>query len=130
MTAEYPRPKPAFVQDLSADVAFNWTCRLAEGEIEPDVTPYEADTGNRKAEWNNPGGPHHHSITCLWIWHDCPAILGPTTVAPGATFGWMPTGVGLHTLVQVDPLTIRASVVWPECCGLHGFITDGAWQPV
>lgn len=69
---------------------------------------------------------HDHSIQCLWVWHYCDLILSPESVAPGQKFGWRPGGVGLHTLVQQEPLTITASVIWP-CCGLHGFITDGEW---
>lgn len=75
------------------------------------------------------GEDHEHTIMCLWIWHDCSLILGPETVAPGERFGWRPSGVGLHTLVQRDPLTLTASLYWPDCCGLHGFITDGKWVP-
>ncbi|TDX78735.1 hypothetical protein EDF35_1949 [Rathayibacter sp. PhB151] len=70
---------------------------------------------------------HEHTINCLWVWHDCTEILGPHTVAPGDTFGWRPSGVSAHTLVQRSPLTITASAYWPDCCGLHGFITDGRW---
>ena len=86
---------------ISDNVAYNWTCGL----------------------------DHTHSIECLYIWHDCGQILGPTTVAPGERFGWRPAGVRLHTLVQQAPLTITASVYWPDCCGLHGFIIDGVWIP-
>ncbi|TDW31011.1 hypothetical protein EDD25_2799 [Cryobacterium psychrophilum] len=76
------------------------------------------------------GDDHQHAIECLYIWHDCQQILGPDTVAPGETFGWRPAGVRAHTLVQADPLTITASVIWPACCGRHGFITDGRWVEV
>ena len=72
---------------------------------------------------------HEHTIECLWVWHDCAQILGPESVAPGVRFGWRPAGVGLHTLVHRDPLTITASVYWPDCCGLHGFVTNGVWIP-
>lgn len=73
------------------------------------------------------GLDHEHTIECLWIWHDCAQPLGPDTVAPGEPFGWRPAGVGAHTLVQIEPLTITASVYWPDCCGVHGFITNGQW---
>lgn len=76
-----------------------------------------------------PSDPHHvHTIDCVWVWHDCTVALGPESVAPGAAFGWRPTGVGAHTLVQLLPLTLTASVYWPDCCGLHGFITEGRWS--
>lgn len=94
--------------DLGGGVAYDWA-RCNRGD-------------------DHPG--EQHTIHCLYVWHDCPKILGPETVAPGDTFGWRATGVGLHTLVQESPLTITASVYWPECCGLHGFITDGAWRSV
>lgn len=32
-----------------------------------------------------------------------------------------------HTIVQADPLTIRASILC-EDCGTHGWVTDGAWE--
>jgi len=67
---------------------------------------------------------------CLWVWHDCDLILGPESIAPGARFGWRPSGVAAHTLVQVEPLTITASVYWPDCCGKHGFITNGSYADV
>lgn len=94
--------------ELGAGVAYSWS-RCEEGA-------------------HHPGQPH--TIDCLWVWHDCAQVLGPETVQPGDRFGWRPSGVGLHTLVQPDPLTITASVYWPDCCGLHGFITNGRWQQV
>lgn len=35
-------------------------------------------------------------------------------------------GTAHWDLVQVDPLTITASILCQEC-GLHGFITNGQW---
>ncbi|WP_019137641.1 hypothetical protein [Cellulomonas massiliensis] len=43
---------------------------------------------------------------------------------------WMPAGVGAHDLIQREQLYIEASVYWPDCCGMHGFIRDGRWHPV
>lgn len=34
-----------------------------------------------------------------------------------------------HTVVAMDPLTIVASILCPDC-GLHGFVTDGRWVGV
>lgn len=31
-----------------------------------------------------------------------------------------------HEIVQLEPLTIRPSILCPDC-GTHGFITDGRW---
>jgi hypothetical protein len=89
-------------------------------------------------EWTTEGhwlhrshdGPCQQDIDHLYVWHDCGKLLGPESVAPGERYGWCPAGVGAHTLVQVEPLTITASVYWPACCGLHGFITDGVWRGV
>lgn len=100
---------PKFAVDLGGGVAYSWTCHDPEG---------------------NEGVGHVHTIDCLWVWHDCGQILGPDTIAPGAEFGWRPAGVRAHTLVQIDPLTITASVYWPDCCGMHGFITNGAYTAV
>lgn len=75
-----------------------------------------------------PDDVHHvHTIDCLWVWHKCTQALDPEN---WMGVGWHPAGVGAHTLIQVEPLTITASVYWPACCGMHGFITDGAYQPV
>jgi len=74
------------------------------------------------------GEDHPHNIGCLWVWHDCTLILGPESVAPGARFGWRPSGVEAHDFVQEFPLTISPSLLWPLCCNRHGFITDGVWR--
>lgn len=103
---------PKFSTDLGNGVAYNWACFDPEGDNDQGLN------------WSN----HHHTIDCLMVWHDCGQTLGPETVAPGDRFGWRPTGVRAHTLVQVEPLTITASVYWPDCCGKHGFITDGAYR--
>jgi hypothetical protein len=50
------------------------------------------------------------------IWHWCPKMLL-----------WSATGTGAHTIVSTDPLTLSPSYFVPWCCGLHGFITNGAW---
>lgn len=91
-------PPPEAVY-VTPDIAFTWTCGLE----------------------------HQHTIDCLWVWHDCPAVLPAGTAASGEALGWVPWGMGLHTLVQQQPLTITASVYYYECCGLHGFITNGQW---
>jgi hypothetical protein len=71
-------------------------------------------------------------IDHLLVWHWCvnPVDMTAELVAeafPEGVLGWMPSGVGAHTLVQEDPLTLTASLYWPECCGVHGFITEGKW---
>lgn len=92
--------KYAEVVMLGDKVAYSWTC----------------------------GAEHDHTIDCLWVWHDCDLNLRP--VDPHWTsryVGWKPTGVGAHDLISVSPLHIEASVYWPACCGMHGWIRDGRW---
>lgn len=43
---------------------------------------------------------------------------------------WDGAYIPLHTIVQREPLTITASLYRPDCCGWHGFITDGQWIAV
>lgn len=89
---------------LSDKVAYSWTC-------------YDSS-------------PHDHLIECLWIWHDCSMELDPMRSDSQQTdeyIGWAPTGVAKHDLISVDPLHIEASVYWPACCGMHGWIRNGQW---
>lgn len=76
-----------------------------------------------------PGGCPR-DIGHLWVWHLCDGSLLPNRdrLIPGYYPSWVVTGVQAHTLVQIEPLTIVASVYWPMCCGLHGFITQSRWQ--
>jgi hypothetical protein len=103
--------RDAEVTLLGEKVAYSWTCN------------YE--------------GEHEHNIHCLWIWHNCDLNVRPIDQRdPNADHwtllyvGWKPAGVGLHDLISVDPLHIEASVFWPSCCGMHGFIRDGKWIDV
>lgn len=34
-----------------------------------------------------------------------------------------------HVLVSREPLTVTASLLCPQGCGRHGFITNGKWVP-
>jgi len=53
----------------------------------------------------------------ILIWHKCPTEEG-----------WIAAGVGLHTRTGgLANLTLRASLLF-ECCGMHGYLTDGVWQ--
>jgi hypothetical protein len=95
------------VEMLSEDVAYSWTCNIEN---------------------------HDHSIECLWVWHDCNmSVAGenrPEAKHSDMAVGWKPAGVGLHDLISADPLHIEASVYWPACCGMHGFIRDGKYLAV
>lgn len=73
---------------------------------------------------------HEHTKECIWVWHFCTLVLGPTSVSPGSTFGWRPGGIEAHTLESLDPLSISPSVFWPGCCGKHGFIQMGKYYDV
>lgn len=66
------------------------------------------------------------TIRNLLLWHDCTQSVGK---ADADRPGWAPWGAGLHTLVAVEPLHIEASVFYPACCGMHGFIRAGRWVP-
>lgn len=100
--------REAEVQSLESDkVAYSWTCNSEE---DPS---------------------HVHVIECLWVWHDCDLNLRPVDTHWTSLYvGWKPGGVGLHDLISVDPLHIEASVYWPSCCGMHGWIRDGKWISV
>lgn len=69
-------------------------------------------------------------IKHLWVWHLCDGSALPNTPMEGWYPRWAPTGVQAHDLVQVEPLTVSPSILWPLCCGLHGYITDGHWLGV
>lgn len=83
--------------------------------------------------WGIPAGAdaetHVPTISDLLVWHDCDQSIG-TSEGYADRAGWVPWGCGLHTLIEVDPLHIEASVFYPECCGLHGWIRDGRWHGV
>jgi len=92
----------AEVEMLGEKVAYSWTCEPVEG--------------------------HQHTIECLWVWHYCDLNLAPVDDHWTSLYtGWKPSGVGAHDLISVDPLHIEASVYWPACCGIHGWIRDGKW---
>ena len=42
---------------------------------------------------------------------------------------WEWRGTQLHTLVCREPLHLEASIGWTDCCGRHGFIRGGKWEP-
>jgi hypothetical protein len=53
------------------------------------------------------------------IWHWCTG-----------TSRWMGAYIDLHTIVAREPLTIDPSLHMPDCCGWHGYIRAGRWEPV
>lgn len=43
---------------------------------------------------------------------------------------WMLAGSAGHQLVSKEPLSLSPSVYWPDCCGMHGFVTGGVYTSV
>lgn len=113
----YDHPREVFAVGGTELIAYSWSRCLSQG-----------NSIGKEAE---PDAAHEHTIDCLWVWHDCAKVYPDEERYAerfrGQRAGWTPTGVGAHTLVSIEPLTITASVYWPECCGQHGFITDGSW---
>ena len=42
---------------------------------------------------------------------------------------WVWACTSLHTLVSREPLHLEPSIGWMACCGRHGFIRNGLWEP-
>src|SRR5487761_2052918 len=42
---------------------------------------------------------------------------------------WMWQIASRHTVVSTDPLHPAPSIGWMDCCGRHGFIRGGTWEP-
>lgn len=59
----------------------------------------------------------------VWIAHYC------LDLQHGHGPRWKWSATGLHTLVSRHPLHLEPSIGWMECCGRHGFIRGGAWEP-
>lgn len=57
----------------------------------------------------------------VWVWH----WHTPT----GLPARWQLSGCGLHTVIQAEPLTIRASLACEDGCTWHGWLTNGVWSP-
>lgn len=70
-------------------------------------------------------------INSVLVWHFCTGLIrieltGPTDISDWYP-RWIPAGVRAHDFVSGNPLTISPSIYWPDCCGMHGFLTDGVW---
>lgn len=46
---------------------------------------------------------------------------------PNHEHSWASTA--RHLLVSEDPLHLEPSIGWQACCGRHGFIRNGVWEP-
>lgn len=60
--------------------------------------------------------------TNVWVWH----WHTPTGVEPR----WQISGCGLHTVEQVEPLTLSPSLACEGGCPSHGFLQNGRWNGV
>lgn len=40
---------------------------------------------------------------------------------------WVPAGVNGHDFISREPLHVEPSLLWSDCCGLHGWIRGGKW---
>lgn len=67
------------------------------------------------------------TIDDVLVWHWCTAHApGDGTIVDQGR--WAAAGVAAHTLVAADPLHIEPSLLF-GCCGKHGFIRAGRWEP-
>lgn len=77
--------------------------------------------------WGQPDSDGHRTPL---VWHWCSRVVwqaDPTRVRVLCEPQWSPAGVGAHTLVTEEPLHLEPSLLWSDCCGMHGFIRDGRW---
>lgn len=42
---------------------------------------------------------------------------------------WFWQTASAHRVVSLDPLHLEPSIGWMNCCGRHGFIRGGKWEP-
>lgn len=104
----------------------------ADGWDDPQKPPVEAiDLGDRV--WVSWAGPFNRSDEPL-IWHFCDrSVIKQRDTGRLSEWyepQWVPVGVQGHTLVAREPLHLEPSILWPDCCGKHGFIREGRWQGV
>lgn len=96
-----------------------------------DIAPEWTRLGPLVAYQFDPDNWPHLGHGGLVVWHWCEHRLWAGRAGydedPAGYRFWAPAGVGAHDLISVDPLHLEASVYWPDCCGLHGFIRDGRW---
>jgi hypothetical protein len=101
----------------------------------PEVLPEGFIRLGPLVAWQRDAHYWAHSI-CVWHWCDKSgwrakgAREGWTPVEDAMYPEWLPSGCEAHTLVSTEPLHLEPSIYWPDCCGLHGFIRDGAWVGV
>ncbi|MFI1767532.1 hypothetical protein ACH41H_36545 [Streptomyces sp. NPDC020800] len=62
------------------------------------------------------------------FWHRC-AALADVPEEHTVHGPWVAACTSAHTLITREPLRLEPSLLW-RCCGLHGFVRNGAWIPV
>lgn len=62
------------------------------------------------------------------FWHWCKALEDVPPERKVYAGCWVAAGTSAHTLVAREPLHLEPSLLW-RCCGIHGFVRDGAWIP-
>lgn len=62
------------------------------------------------------------------FWHWCAALEGVPDDLKVHDGCWVAAGTSEHTLVSRDPLHLEPSLLW-RCCGLHGWVRNGTWEP-
>lgn len=77
----------------------------------------------------------------IHLWHWCDRSVIKRTDDPDERLPtwfepqWVLVGVGAHTQLAGPPVTLvptettlDPSVLWPHCCGKHGWLRNGQWQ--
>lgn len=86
--------------------------------------------------WGNPlpEGAHVYNdrVAATLGWSGEDGVLLIWHRAPGK-HEWLATRVTLHDVTPVTEqadlasVTVSPSILWPDCCGTHGFLTNGVW---
>lgn len=58
----------------------------------------------------------------IWVWHWHTPTSGEAR--------WQLSACGLHTVQQVEPLTLSPSLACEDGCPSHGYIENGVWRAV
>lgn len=62
------------------------------------------------------------------FWHWCKALEDVPSELKVHDGCWVAAGTSAHTLVSREPLHLEPSLLW-KCCGLHGWVRNGQWEP-
>lgn len=83
--------------------------------------------------------PDMDDLHRIWIWHWCTRSKWHERAQQVNYEGWSreamqpswrAAGVGAHDLISMDPLHLEPSLLWSDCCGMHGFLRAGTWESV